>query len=63
MDDTIAAGASDSGSWQFLDQAVKTVKLYVYSVYFADGTQWGDKDAVKSTILKQGLEIQVDGQS
>ena len=62
-DDTIAAGASKSINWHFLDNHVESVKLYVYSVYFADGTQWGDKDATKSVILKRGLEITVEGTS
>ena len=42
---------------------VKTVELYVYSVYFADGTEWGDKDATKSAILKNGTIIEVSGES
>ena len=62
-DDSIAAGASDSVSWQFIDNQVKTVQLYVYSVYFSDGTEWGDKDATKSVILKNGLQIEVEGTS
>lgn len=62
-DDTIVAGSTDTRTWQFLDDDVKTVKLYVYSVYFSDGTQWGDKDATKSVILKNALEILVDGKS
>ena len=62
-DDTIAANGSTSCSWQFLDNEIKSVKLYVYSVYFEDGTQWGDKEATKSTILKNGLEIEVSGVS
>ena len=62
-DDTIGASASKSVDFQFLDNEVKSVKLYVYSVYFADGTQWGDKEATKSVVLKKGLEIAVDGTS
>ena len=62
-DDTIAAGSSKTLSWQFLDNDVKTVKLYVYSVYFSDGTEWGDKDATSSVIKKNALEIIVDGKS
>lgn len=60
-DDTIPAGKSASRKWQFLDNDVKKVKLYVYSVYFADGTEWGDREATKSVILKNALEVQVDG--
>lgn len=62
-DDTIVAGKSETRSWQFLDQEVKTIKLYVYSVYFSDGTEWGDREATKSTILKNALEIDVEGTS
>ncbi len=62
-DDGIVAGASKTASWQFLDDQVKTVKLYIYSVYFNDGTEWGDKDATQSTILKHGLQIEVTGTS
>jgi len=62
-DNTIVAGGSDSRTWQFLEDEVKSVKLYVYSVYFSDGTEWGDKDATKSVILKNGLEIEVNGVS
>ena len=62
-DHTIAAGKSDVRTWQFLDKEVKTIKLYVYSVYFSDGTEWGDRDATKSVILKNALEIEVEGKS
>ncbi len=62
-DSAIGAGASDSLTYQFIEDSVKTVKLYVYSVYFADGTQWGDKDATKSTISSNGALIEVSGQS
>lgn len=62
-DDAIAAGGSDSCEWQFIEQEVKTVKLYVYSVYFSDGTEWGNKDATKSQILKNGLLIEVGSES
>lgn len=62
-DDTIEAGKSDTRSWQFLDSKVKTIKLYVYSVYFSDGSEWGDREATKSVILKNSLEIIVEGTS
>ena len=57
------AGRSDTITWQFLDKEVKKIKLYVYSVYFSDGTEWGDREATKSVILKNGLEIEVEGVS
>lgn len=62
-DTSIGAGKSDTMSFQFIEDSVKTLKLYVYSVYFADGTEWGDKDATKSTILSNGALIEVSGQS
>lgn len=33
------------------------------SVYFSDGTEWGDREASKSVILKNALEITVEGTS
>lgn len=62
-DDTISAGRSNTRTWQFLDKEVKKIKLYVYSVYFSDGTEWGDREATKSVILKNALEIEVEGVS
>ncbi|MBQ7024025.1 MAG: hypothetical protein IJN29_10605 [Akkermansia sp.] len=41
----------------FLDQEMKSVKLYVYSVYFEDGTEWGDREATRSEILRFGKSI------
>ena len=62
-DDTIPAGTSDTRTWQLLDTDVKTVRLYVFSVYFSDGTEWGNKDAGKSTILENALEVQMSSKS
>lgn len=62
-DEAISAGNSNSIEYQFIEDSVKKGKLYVYSVYFADGTEWGNKDATKSTILKKGACITVDGVS
>ena len=62
-DTAIPAGSSTTIYYQFIEDSVKTVKLYVYSVYFADGTEWGNKDATKSVILENGAEIEVSGQS
>ncbi len=62
-DTSIGAGESTSITYQFIEDTVKTVELYVYSVYFADGTEWGDKDATKSAILKNGTIIEVSGES
>lgn len=62
-DSAIGAGKSTSITYQFIEDSVKTVKLYVYSVYFTDGSEWGDKDATKSTILDNGVLIKVAGES
>jgi hypothetical protein len=62
-DTAIGAGESDSISFPFIESSVKTIKLYVYSVYFADGPEWGDKAATKSTILNSGVIIEVSGNS
>ncbi len=62
-DTAIGAGKSTSISYQFIEDRVKTVKLYIYSVYFSDGTEWGNKDAAKSTILDHGALVEVSGES
>ena len=62
-DSTIPAGGSDTVEFQFIEDSVKTVRLYVYSVYFTDGTEWGDRDATEATILSKALEIPVDGEA
>lgn len=62
-DDTIKSGNSDTISYQFIDNKVKKVELYVYSVYFADGSEWGDKEAGKSSILEKSYKIDVAGLS
>lgn len=58
-DTPIAAGKTTSISYQLIEQSVKTVKLYVYSVYFVDGTEWGDKNASTSKILNEAPTIDV----
>lgn len=62
-DSTIKAGETDTRTWQFLDDNIKTIDLYVYSVYFSDSTEWGDKEATKTVILKNAIKINVDGES
>ena len=58
-DEPIPAGKTDTVSYSLIEQSVKTVKLHVYSVYFADGTEWGDKDATTSKILSDAPTIEV----
>lgn len=62
-DTSIGVGKSTSIKYQFLDDNVKTVKLYVYSVYYSDGSEWGDKNATRATILDSGMLIEVAGES
>lgn len=58
-DDLIPVGGSKKLNYgPFIDQQMKSVKLYVYSVYFDDGSEWGDKDATRSEILKYGKQIE-----
>lgn len=58
-DTKIVSGDTEDFLWQFLEQDVKMVKLFVYSVYYTDGSEWGDKDAIKSEILKNAPTINV----
>lgn len=59
-DTPISAGETTTISQQFLDQSIKNVTLYVYSVYFADGTEWGNKDATTSKITATAPIIEVN---
>ena len=36
----------------------KKMTLYVYSIYFSDGSEWGDRDASTATILKKGAILE-----
>ena len=58
-DTPISVGETTTISYQLIEQSVHTVTLYVYSVYFSDGTEWGDKDATTSKILKGAPTIEV----
>ena len=62
-DTAIPVGGSDSFEYQFIEDSVKKGDLYLYSVYFSDGTEWGNKDATRSTIKDNGLQITVEGVS
>ena len=62
-DTAIEAGKSTTIAYGFIEDSVKTVKLYVYSVYFSDGTEWGDKEATKTEILNNAKLIEVYGES
>lgn len=64
-DDAISPGETTQISYfsSYLDrpfnQSVKMVKLYVYSVYFSDGSEWGDRNATASEIIKAAPTIEV----
>ncbi len=60
-DTPIAPQGSCTRGWQLLDQEVKSGELYVYSVYFTDGSEWGDKDASLTKIKKYGVKLSVEG--
>lgn len=58
-DDTISTGATVSKTWQMLDSTVKSGDVYVYSIYFEDGSEWGNKDAAVSEIKKYAYKFKV----
>lgn len=58
-DTPIAANGTDTIVWQMIDQSFKSGDLYVYSVYFSDGTEWGDRNAPTSKIKKYAMQMQV----
>ena len=57
-DTPIGAGKSSSSSWQMLDQNVKSGTVYIYSVYFSDETEWGDRNASVSKIKKYAMQLE-----
>ena len=59
-DDKIKSGKTKKISYSFIEDKIKIVKLYVYSVYFEDGTEWGDKDASSYYAIKYGKRIEVE---
>ena len=58
-DTAIPAGKTTTITYSLIENSVKSVKLYVYSVYFEDGTEWGDKNATSSKILDGAPMIEV----
>lgn len=57
--DAISANGTAKLSWSILDDNVTGGNLYLYSVYFSDGTYWGNKDAGKSEAMKYGVKTTV----
>lgn len=58
-DTPISPNGSVSRTWQLLDTDVKSGDLIVYSVFFEDGSEWGNKDAATSDIKKYGHKITI----
>lgn len=56
-DNPIAAGESSSSNWQLMESSIKSGDIYVYSVYFSDNTEWGDRNASVSDIKKYAYKI------
>lgn len=56
-DNTILSGETAQLTWQLLDQNIKSGDLYIYSIYFSDGTEWGDKTASESILKKYGFKL------
>ena len=53
-DESISAGGSKTVSWSLYGyDTTKTVDLWVYSVYFEDGTQWGAYDGLSLEIMQK----------
>lgn len=59
----IRPNESYSANWTFIDNNIKRGKLLVYSVYFSDGSEWGDKDASRSNARQYGVQVEVNGSS
>ena len=58
-DTAIPAGKTTTITYQLIENSVKSVKLYLYSVYYEDGTEWGDRNASKKKILEGAPVIEV----
>lgn len=58
-DTAISPGSTSARNWQLMDNAVKSGDVYVYSVYFSDGTEWGKKEVPASDIKKYAYKISV----
>lgn len=57
MDLGISANGSDTAAWQLLEDNIKSGDVYIYSVYFSDGTEWGNRNAAVSEIKKSALKV------
>ncbi len=55
--DTVLQGTKQKISWQIIDKDLKSGTLYVYSIYFDDQTEWGDRNATNEDIMKYAYRI------
>lgn len=59
FDSPIGAYETDSQFTSLLDDDIKSGEVYVYSVYFEDGTEWGNREASVKNIKKYGVKLPV----
>lgn len=53
-DESISTGSSKTVSWALYGyDTTKTTELWIYSVYFEDGTQWGAYDGLSVEIMQK----------
>ena len=61
-DFNIRAGNSSTGDWRLSGYSKgKTLNIYVYSVYFSDQTEWGNRDSNVEDIKKYAPKTLVIG--
>lgn len=58
-DSKILANNSNTITYTFMNSKVYSADLYLYSVYYEDGSSWGNKDASKLEILENAPLIKV----
>ena len=56
-DSSISGNGSNTVTWQMLEESIKSGEVYIYSVYFSDGTEWGNRNASVSEIKKFALRV------
>ncbi len=57
--DCITVGTSQSINFQIIDNDVKFGTAYLYSIYYSDKTEWGNKNASKDDIMKYAYKINI----
>lgn len=58
-DEGIGWKETETRTWILQDKSIKRVTLYLYSVYFEDETEWGDRKAKRKDIITKGECIHV----